>query len=93
MPEVVSISDAKAQLSKLVKRAMAGETIYIGAYGTAQVVLGPAPVREPIPIGIWADRKVPDFDYFAPDLIGSDPEIVADFEASIEGSVMPDDDS
>ena len=35
----ISIHDAKTNLSRLVKRAAAGETIYIGAYGKAEAVL------------------------------------------------------
>jgi antitoxin (DNA-binding transcriptional repressor) of toxin-antitoxin stability system len=38
-PVIVSIHEAKTNLSKLVKRAAAGETIYIGAYGMPEVVL------------------------------------------------------
>jgi prevent-host-death family protein len=35
----VSIHEAKSNLSKLIKRAAAGETIYIGAYGKPQAEL------------------------------------------------------
>ena len=35
----VSIHEAKTNFSKLVKRAEAGETIYIGAYGKPQVAI------------------------------------------------------
>jgi antitoxin (DNA-binding transcriptional repressor) of toxin-antitoxin stability system len=35
----ISIHEAKSNLSKLVKRAAAGEIIYIGAYGKAEAVL------------------------------------------------------
>lgn len=91
MPEVVSISEAKTNLSKLVKRALAGETIYIGAYRNIQAILGPAPACKPIPIGVWADRRDPDFDYTAPTLIGSDPELVAEFEKGGLAGVLPDD--
>ncbi len=91
MPDVVSISEAKTQLSRLVKRALAGETIYIGAYGNIQAVLGPAPARKPIPIGVWADKRDPSFDYGATDLVGSDSEIVAEFERSLNAGVPSDD--
>ncbi|MDR1869119.1 MAG: type II toxin-antitoxin system prevent-host-death family antitoxin [Treponema sp.] len=37
--ETVSIHEAKTNLSKLVKRAAAGETIYIGAYGKPTVAI------------------------------------------------------
>ena len=35
----VSIHEAKTNLSRLIKRAAAGETIYIGAYGKPEVAL------------------------------------------------------
>jgi antitoxin (DNA-binding transcriptional repressor) of toxin-antitoxin stability system len=37
--KTVSIHEAKTSLSRLVKRAAAGETIYIGAYGKPDVAL------------------------------------------------------
>jgi antitoxin (DNA-binding transcriptional repressor) of toxin-antitoxin stability system len=40
-PVTVPIHEAKTGLSRLVKRAAAGETIYIGAYGKPQVALSP----------------------------------------------------
>jgi len=41
MQEVISMHEAKATLSELVQRAVAGEPIYIGAYGRAVVKLEP----------------------------------------------------
>ena len=35
----IPIHEAKTNLSKLIKRAAAGETIYIGAYGKPEAVL------------------------------------------------------
>jgi antitoxin (DNA-binding transcriptional repressor) of toxin-antitoxin stability system len=40
--ETIPIHKAKSTLSQLVKRAAAGETIYIGGYGKAQAKLIPA---------------------------------------------------
>ena len=37
--KTVSIHEAKTNLSRLVKQAAAGETIYIGAYGKPDVAL------------------------------------------------------
>ena len=37
--KTISIHEAKTNFSKLVKRAEAGETIYIGAYGKPQAAL------------------------------------------------------
>ena len=35
----IPIHEAKSNLSKLIKRAIAGETIYIGAYGKPEAAL------------------------------------------------------
>ena len=39
MDEIVSMHTAKSTLSQLVKKAAAGEPVYIGAYGRAQAKL------------------------------------------------------
>ena len=41
MSEIVSMHAAKSTLSKLVRRAVAGEVVYIGTYGRAEVQLVP----------------------------------------------------
>jgi antitoxin (DNA-binding transcriptional repressor) of toxin-antitoxin stability system len=38
-PVTIPMHEAKSNLSKLVKRAAAGETIYIGAYGKPEAML------------------------------------------------------
>ncbi len=80
MNKVVSIYEAKTNLSKLVKQAKAGKTIYIGAYGNQEVMLVPAkPRKNKIKLGIWAHKPI---GYRDKDIIGSDPEIVKLFEDS-----------
>lgn len=74
MTDVIPISEAKANLSKLVKRAHSGEVIYLGAYGIAEAVLAPVPPRSRIMVGAWADKRASDFDYADEGLIGPDPE-------------------
>ena len=37
--DTITIHEAKTNLSKLVKRVVAGETIYIGSYGKPEAVL------------------------------------------------------
>jgi antitoxin (DNA-binding transcriptional repressor) of toxin-antitoxin stability system len=37
--KTIPIHEAKSNLSKLVKRAAAGETIYIGAYGKPEAII------------------------------------------------------
>ncbi|HVC36453.1 MAG TPA: type II toxin-antitoxin system prevent-host-death family antitoxin [Candidatus Dormibacteraeota bacterium] len=39
MSNTVSIYDAKTNLSKYIKQAKAGTPVYIGSYGTQEVVL------------------------------------------------------
>ncbi len=82
MTKVISIYEAKTHLSKLVKRAQAGETIYIGAYGNPQAVIAPAPVKKPIKIGIWSHKKIAHA-YKLKDLVNPDAGISADFEKSL----------
>jgi antitoxin (DNA-binding transcriptional repressor) of toxin-antitoxin stability system len=43
-PQTIPMHTAKSNLSKLVKRAAAGETIYIGAYGKPEVMLTAADI-------------------------------------------------
>lgn len=82
MSDVIKIYEAKTNLSKLVKKAQAGETIYIGAYGQAQAVISPVPAKKPIKIGIWAHKKKPNA-YKDADIISPDADITAEFEKSI----------
>lgn len=57
MSKVYTIYEAKTQLSKLGKRAAAGETIYVGAYGNVQFMLAPvAPVAKR-KLGAWDGKK------------------------------------
>ena len=83
MVKVISIYEAKTHLSKLVKQAQSGQTIYIGAYGNPQAVIAPAPVKKPIKIGIWAHKKIAHA-YQVKDLVGPDPDINVDFENSLD---------
>lgn len=46
MQEVISMHTAKSTLSQLVKKAVAGEPVYIGAYGRAEVKLVPVEANE-----------------------------------------------
>lgn len=57
---VVPIYEAKTNLSKLVKRAKAGETIYIGAYGHPEAILAPVPSRPKFRLGVHAHLLTPE---------------------------------
>jgi antitoxin (DNA-binding transcriptional repressor) of toxin-antitoxin stability system len=82
MDKVITIYEAKTQLSKLVKQAQAGKTIYVGAYGHAQAVISPLPRKQEINIGVW-DHKKKSHAYKDGDLVGPDPDIINDFEDSV----------
>lgn len=77
----VSVSEAKATLSRLVQRALAGESIIIGRRGQPEVVLQAySPDQEPRKLGFVAPADYwmsDDFDEPLPDLIelfqGEDP--------------------
>lgn len=83
MSDVIKIYEAKTNLSKLVKKAQAGETIYIGAYGQPQAVISPVPAKKSLNLGIWKNKKIA----YTGDIVGPDPEITKLFEDS---KVMPD---
>ncbi len=87
MSKVHSIYEAKTHLSNLVKKAQAGETIYVGAYGHAQAVISPIPVKKSLNIGIWAHKKIPHA-YKTDELVGTDQEISQDFEDSTDRPLL-----
>jgi prevent-host-death family protein len=73
---IIPIHQAKNSLSKLVKRAAGGETIFIGSYGRAEAVLISASRSRPKKLGLLEGKlTVPD-DFDAP----LPPEILAAFE-------------
>lgn len=81
MDKVITIYEARTHLSKYLKQAAAGRTVYVGAYGKPQAVIAPLPARKPINIGVWAHKKKIGYD--SAQLIGPDPDILDDIEASI----------
>lgn len=80
MKNVIPIYEAKTNLSKLVKKAAAGETIYIGAYGQPQAIIAALPkAPHKLIVGAWKDNMevmIPD------DFDDPNPEIIAMFENS-----------
>lgn len=82
MHDVIPIHEAKTNLSKLIKQAVGGKTIYVGAFGQPQVIITAVPKKQPIKIGIFA-HKYKSGDFSDTDIIGTDPETVKDFESSI----------
>lgn len=80
--EVVSMHQAKSHLSKLVKRAAAGELVYIGGYGHVEAVLVSPSVLTRKPrkqIGLLAGKLIvpEDFDAPLPD------DVLASFEGDL----------
>jgi antitoxin (DNA-binding transcriptional repressor) of toxin-antitoxin stability system len=71
---VMTIYEAKTNLSKLVKRAAAGETIYIGAFGKAEALLTPLPkLTRNVVLGKWKNSSL--VSYSDEDIIGPDEDI------------------
>ena len=57
MNKVVTIYDAKTNLSKYIKQAKRGEPVYIGSYGEKEVVLMAAmPDKAAIKFGVAAGK-------------------------------------
>jgi prevent-host-death family protein len=72
MNKVVTIYDAKTNLSKYVKQAKAGHPVYIGSYGEKEVVLMSAsPEKETIKFGTATGK----FKYSQAALEGTDKDI------------------
>lgn len=66
MSEIVSMHVAKSTLSQLVKKAVAGEPVYIGAYGRAKVQLVPVATRPRRQLGLLKGKLVLPADLDAP---------------------------
>ncbi len=86
MKDVITIYEAKTNFSKLVKKAMAGEPVYIGSYGKEEVMLVKAvPRKNKIKFGIWKDRPI---GYKDEDIVGPDLELIDYMEN--KHKIMPD---
>ncbi|HSH18145.1 MAG TPA: hypothetical protein VK978_02070 [Candidatus Saccharimonadales bacterium] len=85
MDKVISIYEAKTNFSKYVKKAQAGHTIYVGAYGTAQAIIAPLPAKKPIKIGVYVRKKKANA-YDPADLIGHDPNASVGGDNNFNGS-------
>ncbi len=72
MNKVITIHEAKTNLSKYIKQARTGEPVYIGGYGIQEVVLVAAkPKNSVIKFGT-AQSKI---QYINSTLEGADPDI------------------
>lgn len=81
---VINIYEAKTHLSKYIKQAKAGKPVYIGSYGKPEVKLIIAKPNKPkIKLGVWAHKRKYNA-YKDKDLVGSDPDIVAQFDQSAD---------
>jgi prevent-host-death family protein len=70
MAEQINIAEAKAKLSALLDRALAGEDIVIARAGKPLVRLVPIQQRQPRKRGAWRDWKIADDVFLEP----MDPE-------------------
>ena len=76
MSKVITIYDAKTNLSKYVKQAKAGKPVYIGSYGQREVVLMAAePAKNTVKFGVAAGK----IQYTDTALEGPDDDIQALF--------------
>jgi len=72
MSKVVTVYDAKTNLSKYIKQAKQGHPVYIGSYGEREVVLMAAePQKNTIKFGTSAGK----FKYTDDTLVGLDKDI------------------
>lgn len=79
MARIVNITEAKAQLSRLVEQVQSGERIIIGNAGRPVAVLTAFKADpEPRPAGGWRDQDV----WIADDF---DEPLPADIQAAFEG--------
>ena len=85
MAKVISIYEAKTHLSKYIRQAKAGSPVYIGSYGNKEVMLVSVPAIKPIKLGIWKDRTK---GYKDEDIVGPDPDIIKDFEDSLNRPIL-----
>ncbi|MBO4313197.1 MAG: type II toxin-antitoxin system prevent-host-death family antitoxin [Desulfovibrio sp.] len=63
---IIPIHQAKTTLSQLVKRAVGGETIFIGSYGRAEAALSAAPQRPEKRLGVLEGKLIVPDDFDAP---------------------------
>ncbi|MFT4188565.1 MAG: hypothetical protein QM621_08275 [Aeromicrobium sp.] len=84
MTDVMPTSEVGTRWDAVAKRVRAGETVYIGEHGEADMVLSPAPKRRRIRLGVLAHRRDPAVDLGSEDLIGPDPEVWEEFFASMD---------
>lgn len=66
--QVISMHQAKSNLSSLIKRAASGETLLVGAYGRAEAMIVPisTPLLPTKKIGILAGKLIVPDDFNAP---------------------------
>jgi antitoxin (DNA-binding transcriptional repressor) of toxin-antitoxin stability system len=88
MDKVITIYAAKANLSKLIKRAQSGQIVYVGAFGIPQAVIAPLPAQPKVKLGVWQGNHT--INYSDKDLISSDLELNNQMTS---GSLFPEDDT
>lgn len=87
MEKVVTISEAKANFSKLIKEAQSGKTIYIGEHDMPRVILAPLPTKKTVRLGIWDGQN--EIIYSDEDIMNTDKNIIDAFNNS---KIYPDED-
>jgi prevent-host-death family protein len=78
-----NIYDAKSHFSEIINEVLAGEEVTVAKAGKPVIDLKPhTPKNKPIKLGVWYHKHKPNA-YDSDDIVGSDPDLLADFEASI----------
>lgn len=79
-----SIAEGKAKFAALVRRAEAGEQIFVTRNGKTVACLGPLPAPKPIKYGDLADLA-----HLVPEDISLPQEVLDDFERALDKFDFP----
>ena len=75
---IVNTHEAKSRLSELIRMAESGDTVILARGGKPVARIVAWPEKRPARVaGAWRGRMV-----LSADLVGSDPDTLADFDAS-----------
>lgn len=81
MSNVITIHDAKTNLSKLIKQVEAsGQALYIGAYGKEQVMLAPVPSKKHVRVGMFDHKWQPGM-WNDDEIMQRDPDLATAIDA------------
>lgn len=90
MSTVVNTHEAKSRLSELIREVERGGEVIVARNGqpVAKLIAWP-PVRPERRRGLWADQAAIVGEIDAPEVVGSDPEVLALFDSAAETPDQP----